>query len=357
MLSGNCGSGPLFADSAAMHPHPWINLHYLAGNCVLRHASGQTDRYAPATPRQRQAMRDLLGESMRLGAMGLSLGLEYEPGATFEEISGLARVVAEFGGFISVHTRFDDDRCVEGIREVIELSRVYGVRVEISHLASMTAFHTDECLEAIDAATGEGLRVTFDSYPYDAFCTNVGSAVFDDGFASRWRGKGPECLEAASGRFRGQWLNWDTFAEMRREEPDGQIIAHIMEQDEVERCVAHPDCMIGSDSYYQGEGAHPRLSGTFPRALRILRRHGYGWNDALKKVTAMPADALQIDAGRIYAGASADIAVFDPDSFTDRATYKEPFMPPMGMKLVIVNGNAVLDNGEISGVPSGELRR
>jgi N-acyl-D-amino-acid deacylase len=354
-LAGNCGSGPLFADSAAMRVNPWINLYYLVGNCVLRHAASQTDRYTPSSAEQMRVMCDLLDESMRLGAMGLSLGLEYEPGASFGEISDLARVVAKFGGFISVHTRFDDDRCVDAVREAIALSRDCGVRVEISHLGSMTTFHTDECMDVIDAAGSEGLPVTFDCYPYDAFCTNIGSAVFDDGFAERWRGKGPEYLEAVSGRFKGERLNWNTFAEMRREEPDGQVVAHIMDRDEVERCVAHPNCIIGSDSYYQGEGAHPRLSGTFPRALRILRERGCGWSAALKKMTSMPADAMRIGAGRIDAGVPADIAVFDPERFADRATYEDPFAPPDGMKMVIVGGGVTLKDGVLSGAPSGKL--
>ncbi|MDR1509100.1 MAG: aminoacylase [Synergistaceae bacterium] len=357
-LAGNCGSGPLFPESEAAHANPWINLYYLVGNRVLRRAASQNDRYSPCSGEQRRVMCDLLGESMRLGAMGLSLGLEYEPGASFGEICDLARIVAKFDGLVSVHTRFDDYRCVDAVREVIALSRDCGVRVEISHLGSMTMSHTDECADAIDSAKSEGLPVSFDCYPYDAFCTNIGSAVFDDGFAERWRGKGPEYLEAVSGRFAGKRLNWKTFTEMRREEPDGTVIAYIMDQEEVERCVAHPDCVIGSDSYYQGDGgAHPRLSGTFPRALKVLRKRGYGWNGAIKKLTSMPADILRIDAGRLDAGAIADIAVFDPEKFTDRATYEDPFLPPDGMRMVITRGRAALEDGVLSDAPSGKLRK
>jgi N-acyl-D-amino-acid deacylase len=357
VLSGNCGMGLLFEDSAAMHPHPWINLHCLVGNAVLRQAAGQTDRYAPATPEQRLVMCGLLAESLRRGAAGLSFGLEYEPGAALDEINDLAGVTAGFDGFISVHTRFDDDRCVDAIREAIAISRAHGIRVEISHLASMTSYHTEECMETIDAAKKEGLRVTFDCYPYDAFCAQIGSAVFDDGFAERWRGKGPECLEAVSGRFKGQRLDWDSFAEMRRETPDALIVAYVIDQDAVERCIAHPDCIPASDTYYYGDGAHPRMSGTFPRALRILRKHGYNWNDALKKITSAPAEILHIDAGRIDIGSRADITVFDPESFADKAVYREPFLPPAGMRLVVVNGEIALKDGEISPAPAGELRR
>jgi N-acyl-D-amino-acid deacylase len=340
-----------------MHPHPWVNLYYLVGNCVLRHAAGSLDRYSPSSPGQIAAMRGMLAESLEMGAMGVSLGLEYEPGASYEEIDALASVASEWDAFISTHIRYDDDRCVDAVREVISISRKWNVRVQVSHLGSMTFFHTAECADMIASAREEGARVTFDCYPYDAFCTNIGSAVFDDGFEDRWRGKGPEYLEAISGKFKGRRLDRATFAEMRRNEPDRLVVAYIMNEDEVEACIAHPDCVVASDTFYDGEGIHPRTSGTFPRALGMLRRRGYSWGDALRKVTAMPADALGLKSGRLLKGAAADIVVFDPENFKDMATYQNPFEPPTGVKLVFVGGKLTLENGEIKSGPHGAFRR
>jgi N-acyl-D-amino-acid deacylase len=354
-LSGNCGSGPLFPDSAALHPHPMVNLYYLVGNCVLRAKAGQFDRYLPATNEQIGVMRDLLRESMELGAMGVSLGLEYEPGASPEEVDALAAVVAEYDGFISAHIRFDDKRCIDAVQEVISISRKHDVRVQVSHLASMTSFHTGKCVDLITSASAQGFKVTFDCYPYAAFCTNIGSAVFDDGFYERWGNKGPENLEAVSGKFRGQRLDWESFKEMRRDEPNGLVVAHIMNMDEVEACIANPNCIIASDTFYAGEGIHPRTYGTFPKALSILRRHGYNWNDALKKVTTAPADAMRIKSGRLRPGGTADVVIFDSENFEDRATYQDPFKPPTGVKLVMVNGQVALDGGKLSSIPYGSF--
>jgi N-acyl-D-amino-acid deacylase len=355
-LFGNCGLGLLFGESVAMHVSPWIHLYGLIGNCALRGAAGQTDRYAPATDEQIIEMARLLRESMSLGAMGISLGLEYEPGASADEINCLARVAAEFDGIVTVHQRYDDDRCVDSVREIIDLARMFGVRVEISHLGSMTPYHTGECVDIIDAARSDGLKVTFDCYPYAAFCTNIGSAIFDDGFVERWHGKGPEYLESISGRFRGRRLDWDTFKEMRNETPDGLVVAHIMEEAEVAGCIANPNCIIGSDTFYRGEGAHPRMSGTFPRAFRMaMKTAGYEWKDVLKKATTMPADVLGIDAGRLYAGCVADVTVFDPERYVDRATYQEPFLPPDGVELVVVNGEIAVRGGVVTDSPHGAL--
>jgi N-acyl-D-amino-acid deacylase len=354
-LSGNCGGGPLFHDSTKAHKNPMVNLYSLVGGDVLRAKAGQSDRYSPASPGQIGTMRKLLTESMELGAMGLSLGLEYTPGTSEEEIGALAETTAKFDGLISIHIRFDGDRCIPAVREAIGISQKHGVRVQISHLASMALFHTHECAELISSARRGGARVTFDAYPYSAFCTNIGSAVFDDGFCERWRGRGPENFEAVSGKFRGKWLNWDSFAEMRRDEPGGWVIAHVLDAGEVETCVMRPDCIVASDSFYGGEGIHPRTYGTFPRALGIMRAGGYNWNDALKKITSMPADVMGIPSGRLKPGQAADVAVFDPENFTDRATYHDAFAPPSGIKLVLVGGNAAVQDGKVLRIPRGRL--
>jgi N-acyl-D-amino-acid deacylase len=331
----------------------------LVGNCAaLREAVGRTDRYSPASPEEIEKMRAILREYLDQGAMGLSLGLEYAPGASYEEIRALAAVAAERkDGIVTVHIRYDDDRCLDAVREVIRLTEDCGARLQVSHLGSMTMGHTRECEKMIERAAANGADISFDCYPYDAFCAKAASAVYDDGFVERWKGKGPEYLEAASGRFKGQRLTFETLAEMRREEPNDLIIAHVMDRDEVESCVANPMCVVVSDALFTGGGAHPRIAGAFPRALRVLRKRGYDWWGALRKVTVMPADRMRLDAGRLFEGSPADLIVFDPDDFKDRATFQDPFTPPDGLKLVVINGQAVLSGGKISSEPCGGLYR
>lgn len=355
-IAGHCGSGPSVADSFVARPSPWLHLGYMVGNCAIRVAVGRTDRYTPASDGEIIKMRELLRESMENGAMGLSLGLEYAPGASYKEISELASVAAEYpGSFISVHIRYDDKRCVEAVREVISVARDNNIRLQVSHLGSMSMNRTQGCIETIDEAIAEGLDIGLDCYPYDAFCAKAASAVYDDTFVERWDGKGPEYLEAASGRFKGQRLTFETLAAMRKEEPDGLIIAHVMNEDEVADCIAHPRCVIASDALYNGQGAHPRIAGTFPRALRILREKGYSWNGALRKMTSMAADRLGIKAGRLSLGAVADVIVFDPNNFTDQASFHDPFLAPYGLSLVVINGKIALEDGVVSDKPLGDI--
>jgi N-acyl-D-amino-acid deacylase len=143
---------------------------------------------------------------------------------------------------------------------------------------------------------------------------------------------------------------------MRRDEPEGCVVARIMDQGEVDSCISHPRCIVASDTYYTGEGAHPRTAGTFPKALRIARGHGYGWRGALEKVTTMPADMMKINAGKLYEGAAADVVVFDPESYADRATYSNPLRAPDGVKLVLVGGAAAVRDGVVNAAPCGTLR-
>jgi N-acyl-D-amino-acid deacylase len=355
--AGHCGMGPLFERSMTARPRPWLHLSYFIGNCALREEVGVRDRYAPASPDEIHAMCALLKESLEMGAMGLSLGLEYAPGTTGEEIDALSEVVAERGDcLLTSHIRYSDKKCIDSVLEMIDVSRKYSVKVQVSHLGSMTSSRTRMCIDLMDKARADGLDVRFDCYPYDAFCAKAGSAVFDDGFEDTWAdGRGLECLEATSGRFKGQPLTYEALAIMRREEPMVLIVAKVMNYEEIRDCLAHPDCIIASDALYTGGGAHPRIAGTFPRAIRILREKGYPWGEALRKVSVLPADSLGITAGRLDVGSPADVIVFDPENFVDRATYQEPFEPPTGLKMVAMGGNIVLRDGEITGEPSGDL--
>ena len=356
-VAGHCGSGPDFFKSRGALPHPWLHLSYMVGNCMLREEVGHKDRYTPATPEEIEKMKTLLRDSLTGGAVGLSLGLEYAPGATYDEIKALAGVVAEFDDrLVTVHIRYDDDRCVGATEEVMRLARETGVRLQVSHLGSMTMYNTQTCMDVIEAAMKEGLDVCFDCYPYDAFCAKAGSAVYDDGFVERWRGKGPEALEAVSGQFKGQRLTFETLAKMRAEEPMDLIVAHVMDKEEVEHCLAHPKCIVASDALYTGGGAHPRIAGTFPRALRILRERGYTWQNALAKMTTMPADRMRLaNAGRLAKGSIADVVVFNPKTFADNATFQDPFAPSNGLELVVINGKVALEDGELSKEPYGDF--
>lgn len=359
-VAGNCGSGLLAKEILPFRGKPWLNLGLLTGHTKLREAVGVTDVYAAATLKQRDMMKELLREELKGGSMGLSIGLEYLPNTPPEEIEALFEVVAEFEKrWIPVHIREDGPASVNATDEILNYARKWPLRFQISHTGSMTGFgQLAEVLEHIDEAKAGGADVTFDCYPYDAFCTNLGSTVFDPGFEARW-GKGLESLEIGSGKYRGRRLDEDGLYErLRAEEPKTLIIAHVIRGDEVELCLSHKDCAIASDSLLRGRHGHPRAAGTFPRALRMLvDKKGFSWPQAVRKCTSLPAEMNWLDKGVIAEGADADFVIFDGARLKDNATFTDELLPPDGIEWVIIGGEPAVRGGEVLDAPRGKLIR
>ncbi len=358
-IAGNCGSGPLGAEILPFRKEPWVNLGFLTGHKKLREAAGATDRYLPAEQHQVEMMKDLLRKELENGSFGLSIGLEYLPNTPISELEALFEVAVDFKRiWVPVHIREDGPASIRATQEILDLAAKWPLRFQISHTGSMTGFgQLKEVLTLIDKARASGADVTFDCYPYDAFCTDLGSAVFDPGFEKRW-GKGKESLEVASGLNRGRWLDEEgLFERLRQEEPECLIIAHVIKQEEVELCLSHPDCAIASDGLLKGGRGHPRAAGTFPKALRMLRKMGYSWPEAVRKCTLLPAEMNWLDKGVIKEGLDADLVIFDGERLCDKATFTDELLPPEGIKWVIIGGQKAVKDSEVLGGPKGKLMR
>ncbi len=120
----------------------------------------------------------------------------------------------------------------------------------------------------------------------------------------------------------------------------------------------YPFSCIGTDGLYGGQKPHPRLCGTFPKVLgTYVREKGIlGWEEAIYKMTRLPASILGISSiGQIRENCLADLVIFDPDRIIDRATYNEPWTPPVGIECVIISGKIVLEKGEITGERPGKI--
>ncbi len=355
-LAGNCGSGPSLERVKEARKSPWLNLGYLTGHRALREEVGISDVYRAATDEEIARMEERLGRELSLGSFGLSFGLEYAPNTSPREIEALCGILGKVPKrFVSVHIRHDGPECLKSVEEAIGFAERFKIRVQISHLGSMTAFgFTDRSIRLIEQARARGADVTFDCYPYSAFCTFIGSTVFDPGFEERW-GKGLESLEAASGRFRGMRLTPEIYADLRENDPKALIIAHVMNESEIRLCLRHPLCAIASDGVLHGGEGHPRAAGAFPRALRWLREEGLSWPEAVRHATALPAEMAWLPVGRMEVGAPADLVLFSPEELRDRATFEDQLAPPEGIYAVLVNGRIAVEKGVLSPEPCGRL--
>jgi N-acyl-D-aspartate/D-glutamate deacylase len=133
-----------------------------------------------------------------------------------------------------------------------------------------------------------------------------------------------------------------------------------MDEGDVERIMAHPETMIGSDGLPHDTFPHPRLWGAFPRVLGHYSRDRkiFSLETAIYKMTGMPAAKFGLkDRGRIAPGYAADIVVFDPQEVRDLATFADPMRPAAGIQRVYVNGVASWRNGASTGARAGQVLR
>jgi N-acyl-D-amino-acid deacylase len=148
-----------------------------------------------------------------------------------------------------------------------------------------------------------------------------------------------------------------------------RVLVTSISEDDIEHIVASPAALVGSDGncvapYGQvGKGMpHPRFYGTFPRILHhyVRERGALPLELAIHKMTGGTARALKLkDRGLLKEGYRADVAIFDPADFRDRATYADPHQFPSGARTtVIVNGVLVVEDAKhTEALPGQVLRR
>jgi N-acyl-D-aspartate/D-glutamate deacylase len=213
----------------------------------------------------------------------------------------------------------------------------------------------------VEGAQQRGLDVTMECYPYTAASTSLQSAIFDPGWQTRMGIDYKDVQWADT----GERLTAETFEKYRKQ--GGIVVIYAIPAEAARVAVANPMVMIASDGMLiTGPKVHPRGQGTFARVLGhyVREEKALDLMTALRKMTVMPAQRLEKrapmfrDKGRIRAGADADIAIFDPEKVIDKATFDEPLQFSEGIPFVLVNGVAVVKNGQLAeGVFPGRAAR
>lgn len=357
VIGGNCGIGaaenPInYLDAADRLGYP-VNIGMLSPHANLRKAFGDFSRYEGADRHSIEEMSELLQNHLDGGCLGLSFGMEYIPGVGRMEAVELMKVVEKNDKLVAVHQRSDGDRAVDSVAELAGYAAETGARLQISHLSSMCSFGSmSDAISVIDSCRINGMDILFDGYPYYAFCTTIGSAVFDEGFLDKY-GYGEEYfsrLQVDSGFGNTIEMNREDFYTIRQKDPGALVVAHILDSEEVDLCLTHPACIVVSDGLYSNRQGHPRGSGTFPKLIReyVLERKLMTLDQAVEKITWLPAQRMGLNRkGSLKPGSDADITIFDLNRIRDAATYQEPLKPPAGIEYVIINGQIALKNGEI----------
>ena len=406
-----------FPDYLATFPATAVNAGMLVGHNTLRlMVMGMADR-APSDA-ELDAMIALLEQALDAGALGLSSGLFTPPGsyAAAAEMIALGHVLKRHNAGYFTHLRDESNGVIAAVEEAIEIARQCGVHVEIVHFKCSGTDNWGKAataLELIAEAKARGLDVDCDSYPYAAGSNPLKNLlpqwVQSGGVPAMLARLGrPEIRERIRAEIARDGLNnwgriasWDcvrisisphlpqhagktiaALAAERAADPIDALCDYLVEdqgatrvlvtsigEDDIRTIVASPFALVGSDGNcvapygtVAGGMPHPRFYGTFPR---ILSRYVHDENvlpleRAIHKMTGATARALKFkDRGFLREGFRADIVMFDPADFRDRATYAEPHRFPSGARTgVIVNGRFVVENAVHSGeLPGMVLRR
>lgn len=349
---GNCGMNrfdPLAYLELVDRDGAPVNVLLFAGHQYFREQAGALDKYAPVTPEQLEKICRGLSAALAGGCVGISYGLRYVPGTGREEFWRTVACCAGKGKLISAHVRDDAEGIFAAVAEVAEAGRQYGVPVQISHVGSMAGFgQMEDMLRQVDEYRMNGLDIQCDCYPYYAFSTMVGSTTYDDGWLERYH-CGYDALEFTAGRYKGQRATAESFAEMRREDPNCLTVCYVMREGDIDAALRHPNVMLGSDGIMDNGQGHPRAAGAFPRFLAEFARPGkVSLYDAVAKMTALPAARLGLEQkGRLSVGADADVVVLDYARVQDGATFAQPSLPPAGIEWVLIGGEVAARDGEI----------
>jgi len=413
LASLHSGAQPWPLDGYASSLRVAPNVGFFAGHSWTRErVLGLEDREPTAA--ELEAMKGLVDETMRQGALGLSTGLLYVPAnfAKTEEVIELAKVAARHGGIYVTHMRNEGSGLLESVRETIRIAREAAIPAQINHHKAVGKAQwgwSERSLAMIDSANAAGLDVRHDLYPYTA--SSTGSSILfpqwalaggREAFAARVAD--PETRRRVEEEMRevfevdrvGGDLARIQFRTLYSDRSyDGRTMAdlaadrglsndldtgvrlaielqlaggfsaiyHAMDEADVIRILKHPLAMIETDGDPVGYGQgfpHPRSYGSFPRVLgRYVRELGViTLERAVEKMTSMPARQVgQHERGVIAEGMLADLAVFDPETVQDRATYADPHQYPLGIKDVVINGVPVILGGALTGERPGRWIR
>lgn len=349
--------------------HPGARVMVLEDDPDVLESLGDSTHWShdTADAEEIEAIVDVVRDGLDDGALGIGFGIQYTPGASRDEIWRVYQAGADHGVTGFAHVRFaamsEPGSSVESMQEMLAIAAT-GASVHMCHIASTGLGKVPIMLEMFDKARKMGLDFSTEVYPYTAAGSFIGAAIFDPGWRERLGRDYGDIAWAAT----GERLTEESFERYRREEPNGTVVAHVMDEENVIAAIQHPDVMIASDGGSLADGhGHPRSAGSHARVLgRYARELGVlTLMDAIGKMTLMPAERMATavpamnDKGRLAVGADADITIFDPATVIDNATFEEPALPSTGIPHVMVGGTFVVEDSQIvaDAFPGQPVRR
>jgi N-acyl-D-amino-acid deacylase len=390
---------------------------FVGATTIRAYVIGEDNR--PPTPEELDSMRLLVRQAMEEGALGVGSSLIYPPAffASTEELIALCQEASKYGGMYISHMRSEGSRLYEAVEELIRIAKEAHVPAEIYHLKAAGRENwkkMDSVIRMVEQARSEGLQITADMYLYTAGGTGLTAtmppALQDGGFGKlRQRLQDPSVRKKLKAEMDAPTDKWENFyyavgkpenillvgfrqdslkkytgkslaevARIRGTSPEEtamdlivqdstriESIFFLMDEANVQKQVALPWVSFGSDEgSFAPEGVflkfnpHPRAFGNFARVLGKYTRDEkrISLSEAIRKLSRLPAANLKIKKrGELKVGNYADVVIFDPAKVKDNASFEKPHQYASGMVHVLVNGVAVLKNGEHTGAKPGRF--
>lgn len=392
---------------------------FIGATTVRINHIGYEDR-AP-TDQELISMQNMVKEAMEDGALGVGSSLIYAPAfySTTEELIALCKIASDYDGLYISHMRSEGNRLLQSVDELIRIADEADIRAEIYHLkmggkANWNKY--DEVVRKIDSARTAGLKITTNMYTYVAGATGLDASMppwVQEGGYEKWaeRLKKPKIRKRVLKEMKTQTDKWENLmaaagnsdnlllvgfendslrhytgktlteiAKIHGKSPeetaidmviaDGSRVGTVyflMSEENLKKQIALPYMSFGSDAASQApEGvflnsnAHPRAYGNFSRLLGKYVRNEQiiSIEEAVRKLTSLPASNLKIKKrGSLIKGFFADLAIFNPETIQDHATFTDPHQLSSGMIHVLVNGKQVLENGDHTGAMPGRVVR
>ena len=373
------------------------------------------------TDEELASMEEMVRQAMEDGALGVGSSLIYAPAfySTTEELIALCKVASEYNGLYISHMRSEGNRLLQSIDELMRIADEADIRAEIYHLKMAGKENWskyDEVVKKIDSARTAGLSITTNMYTYVAGATGLDASMppwVQEGGYEKWaeRLQDPEIRQRVLEEMTTPTDKWENLmydagtsdnlllvgfendslrhytgktltevAKIHGKSPeetaidlviaDGSRVGTVyflMSEENVKKQIALPYMSFGSDAasmtpegVFLNSSTHPRSYGNFSRLLGKYVRDEQiiSIEEAVRKLTSLPASNLKIKKrGSLTKGYFADLAIFNPETIQDHATFVEPHQLSTGMIHVFVNGEQVLKDGVHTGATPGRVVR
>ncbi|MBX3119074.1 MAG: D-aminoacylase [Fimbriimonadaceae bacterium] len=377
------------AMTRILNAEPAINFAAFTGHGGIRnHVLGGDDFERWAYPEEIERMKGLVEADLKAGALGLSSGLEYNPGffSNTDEVIELAKIAAKYKGSYISHVRNEDTNALASFKELIRIAEEAKIPAQISHIKLGLPSVWGQSKQAIalfEDARKRGVDVSADIYPYTYWQSGITvltpsrdwdrigvwkQAIRDLGDASRirlaectykpdWAGKTIQEIADAASQDPAEIIQeivLNTYGPGKSGR--ASVIVTAMAEGDIVRFMQWALTSFSSDGAIGG--SHPRGAGSFPRVLgHYVRKAGVlSLEEAIRKMTSLPAKRFGFkDRGLVKEGMRADLVLFDPGSIIDTATPTNPRSFSKGIRYVIVNGRSVLNNGEMTSERPGQI--